>query len=579
MTDKSAIIAAAQKLTSKGQIDRAVSEWEKLLDNRNDGNIYNTIGDLYLRKGAEKEAKESFLKAADIFRKDGFYPKAIAIYKKVLNITSNDVDALIALAKLNADRGLIGNAVENYYRAAEIYNRDGSAEKATMIVEKMLQLAPSDVNTRAKIAYLYFRIGLRERAANEYASIASSCLEKNELENALEFYNKAIEYDPGNIQGLAGLSKLAVKSNNIDQAFGYLEKALSADPNNKDILLTYSRLAIDSNRMDDARRALVILTEIDPSNTESKKLLGAFHLKEGRCENAWEEFQPLIDSALDAKNWSEAHQYLQNFKETNRIPVKQRLLRICKARGDDSIYCNDLKELAALHENEGSNEDALQLYREALALSPADNALSEKLKDLENRLGIAQPSIDIEPEKHPEAGDNSTAPLEIETDNISDKNDDLQALFDQFEKHEEKAIDYEAHYIAGLGLKQKGLLDEAIKELEVAAKDPDKKLRNSTMLALCYKEKRDYPPAIAEFNKIIGSMSPADSTYLHVKYELAQAHLNNNEADRALELFSEIQAVNPDFKDVSSMAASLKVKKAPEQADKPKLKRDRVSYI
>jgi len=112
--NKTAIINAAQKFASKGLIDKAISEWEKLLLDRKDGNIHNTIGDLYLRKGADEEAVKSFNKAAEIFRKDGFYPKAIAIYKKVLNIAPNDVDALIALAKLHADRGLTGNAIDNY---------------------------------------------------------------------------------------------------------------------------------------------------------------------------------------------------------------------------------------------------------------------------------------------------------------------------------------------------------------------------------------------------------------------------------------------------------------------------------
>ena len=122
-------------------------------------------------------------------------------------------------------------------------------------------------------------------------------------------------------------------------------------------------------------------------------------------------------------------------------------------------------------------------------------------------------------------------------------------------------------------------MDEAIKELQVASKDPHKLQRNSTMLALCYVEKGSHALAISEFNKIIESMNPSDSTYLHVKYELAKAHLNNKEDKRALELFSEIQAQDPDFKDVSDKVDSLKGQTAPAQEDKPKPKRDRVSYI
>ena len=72
MKDKNSIINTAQKYASRGNIDSAITEYEKLLKNGNDGNIQNTIGDLYLRKGSEAQAVEAFAKAADIFRKNGF---------------------------------------------------------------------------------------------------------------------------------------------------------------------------------------------------------------------------------------------------------------------------------------------------------------------------------------------------------------------------------------------------------------------------------------------------------------------------------------------------------------------------
>ena len=700
MIDKTAIINAAQKFAAKGLIDKAISEWEKLLKERNDGNVHNTIGDLYLKKGADREAIKSFNTAADIFRKDGFYPKAIALYKKVLNIAPNDVETLISLAKLNADRGLTGNAVENYYKAAEIYNKEGSTEKAIMVVDKMLNLSSVDISTRSKIAYLYFRLGLRERAANEYASIASCCMEENDLEKAKEFFDKSIDYDPGNISALIGLSTLALKNNNHAQAFEALDHALSKAPDNKEVLTAYAKLALDMKRTDDAKKAITMLRQQDPSRNETKKLLGALYLQEGLLQNACDELLPVIDDALDADKRSEAHELLDPFRDLQTVPVKKRLLRLCKAQGDDSAIRSELKELAALHENEGAKEEALQLYQEALNLSPDDSAASEKINELEITLGLAQPSINIscEPEAHipvvenyinddipseentvtataPETeelvscGEASTEqPIPFEINIMSEATDDeinhaqahqtmsaeeyaakkseadfylqqgledaavqiyeslvsafpdnkevaaklaslksadqrpddvhiektgegpslrttaddeLQELFAQFEKPEEKTVDYEAHYVAGLELKRKGLLDDAIKELQIAVKDPDKFQRNTTMLALCYMGKKSYPLAIAEFTKILDTMTPDDSTYLHVKYELANAHINNKEVNRALELYFEIHALAPDFKDVSDKMTALNGQKAPDSAaeDMPRLKRDRVSYI
>jgi tetratricopeptide (TPR) repeat protein len=575
MKDKTDIINTAQKLAAKGHIDKAIAEWQKLLEERNDGNVHNSIGDLHLKKGSDHEAVDSFAKAAEIFRKDGFYPKAIAIYKKVLNIDPNSVEALVALAKLNAEKGLIGNAVENYYRAAEIYNREGSTEKATQVVERMLQLSPTDISTREKIANLYFRIGLRDRAANEYASMGFTCLEKNDSEKAQGYYNKALEYDPKSIPALIGLSTLAENDSNIDQAFGYLDKALSHDPNNREALLNYSKLASNFNKKEDAKKTLIKLIEINPSDIEAKKLLGNIYLRDGLLEMAWEELLPFIDTALDEEKWSEAHEFLHKFKALYPIEVKKRLLRVCRAQGDDHTLSNDLKELASLYENEGSYDDALQAYKEASELNPDDSISLDKVKELEIKLGIARSSIEITTEEHTATKENVQE--EVSTPQAG-ADDDLQELFDQFEKREE-VVDYESHYNSGLDFRQKGLLDEAIGEFQIAAKDPEKKIRNSTMLALCYKEKGSFPHAIAEFSKIVDSMSPSDATFLHIKYELASAHMNNKDYIKALDIFSEIQTQDSSFKDVSAKVDSLKAQMAQTQEDKPTPKRDRVSYI
>src|SRR4030067_2981624 len=128
--DKAAITTAARKFLAKGQIDLAIAEWKKLLGESNEGNVYNIIGDLYLKKNSKKEAVEAFTKAADIFRKDGFAHKAIALYKKILNLSPSEVDALIALAELNEEKGLTGNAIENFLAAAEIYKKENKTDKA-----------------------------------------------------------------------------------------------------------------------------------------------------------------------------------------------------------------------------------------------------------------------------------------------------------------------------------------------------------------------------------------------------------------------------------------------------------------
>ncbi len=90
MPDKAFVIKEVQKYLAKGQIDKAITEWEKLIKEYPDGNTYNALGDLYLKKGDRKNALNSFREAAKFFKKEGFSHKALGLYKKILNINPAD---------------------------------------------------------------------------------------------------------------------------------------------------------------------------------------------------------------------------------------------------------------------------------------------------------------------------------------------------------------------------------------------------------------------------------------------------------------------------------------------------------
>ena len=256
-----------------------------------------------------------------------------------------------------------------------------------------------------------------------------------------------------------------------------------------------------------------------------------------------------------------------------------------------------MKAEADFYIDQGLTDEAIKIYKDLLSAAPGDIEIENKLNSLKPDTVRAEDiSVEIvqDVDPLPAAEAESSEPLDGDPvtppatglEEIGEQtpapqtsaDDDLQALFSQYEQPEDP-IDYEARYAAGLDLKQQGLLEEAIKELKIAAKDPDNKLRNSTMLALCHMQAGNYPLAIAEFSSLLDSMTPEDSTYLHVKYELACAHTHNMDHIRAVELFSEVQAQDSDFKDVSAKLESLNAHTAQKQQPEHKPNRDRVSYI
>ena len=129
MADKASIVKEAQKYLARGQIDKAIAEWEKLIKEYPDGNTFNTIGDLYLKKGNKTSATDSYHHAANFFKQEGFALKALALYKKILNINAEDEDALLALGELNEAKGLVTDAIKFYLAAADILSKKGGKEK------------------------------------------------------------------------------------------------------------------------------------------------------------------------------------------------------------------------------------------------------------------------------------------------------------------------------------------------------------------------------------------------------------------------------------------------------------------
>ena len=78
---------------------------------------------------------------------------------------------------------------------------------------------PSNTALKVKMAELYLRNALKGEALNEYLSIASDYLEKEDHEKAQEFYNRVIDLDPNNIDSFIGMSRIAESTDNIEQAY------------------------------------------------------------------------------------------------------------------------------------------------------------------------------------------------------------------------------------------------------------------------------------------------------------------------------------------------------------------------
>jgi len=387
MSDKASIIKEAQKYIARGQIDKAIAEWEKLIKEYPDGNTYNTIGDLYLKKGSKTEAIDSFHKAADYFRGEGFSLKALALYKKILNVAPADPGALIALGELNEGKGLVTDAIKFYLAAADSLSKEGKKERTLEMYEKIIALSPSNIPLRIKVSEIYNKEGFVSEAAKQYMFIARLLDEKGESERAMEFFRRVLEAEPLNKEAIFEVSSLYEKKGDFGKALEQLKEAANLFPQDTDILIKCAELQIANKRFDGAREYLTAVAEIEPANIKARRLLGDIYTREGDRGKAWAEYLPILDGMLLEENYDDAISILNSFRDIDPVETGRRLVSLYTQLCDYQQLVQQLTALGDVLIEKDKPKEALNCLKEAHKISPDDEMLKNKVIELEQQIG------------------------------------------------------------------------------------------------------------------------------------------------------------------------------------------------
>lgn len=439
MSDKASVIKEVQKYLSKGQIDKAIIEWERLIKEYPDGNSYNALGDLYLKKGDRKNALNAFREAAKIFKKEGFSHKAFGLYKKILNINPADAASLISLGEISEERGLKTDAIKYYFAAADSLSKEGLKERLFDIYNKILNISPSNIPFRTKIAEIYIKEGLKSEAAKEFLNIAKIFEEKGEIEKSIEHYRKALDIQPTYKDAILGINHILEKTGDFQKAIEHIKEALSILPQDTEIHIRCAEIHIHTGMLDKAKEYIKKVTEIEPSNIKAIKLLGEIDIKEGQKEKAWMEYLPVINEILLDMENDEAIKLLESFKDIDSIETGKRLVTLYRQTGDNPKVVNELISLGNVYNSKDMQKEALECYKEALSIDPDNESLKTKVVELE-KITLKEQVFDLKEETFElPSSEEVITPLLPERPTIEDYTEELteadfyarQGLFDE----------------------------------------------------------------------------------------------------------------------------------------------------
>src|SRR5712692_7601296 len=183
------LLQSAEQAVAKGKLDQALKDYLRVLDdNPKDISTLNKVGDLYVRMNRPGESIPYFTRIADHYSRDGFFLKAIAIYKKI-----NKIDP----ARL-----------EVYDRLADLYQKSNKPDDAITAYKKMATVDPNDLKIQVKLADLYRTNKQIDQAVMQYGLIGSMLLRRGAHDEAAAVFQKALELSPND----AGIQRNLVRS-------------------------------------------------------------------------------------------------------------------------------------------------------------------------------------------------------------------------------------------------------------------------------------------------------------------------------------------------------------------------------
>ncbi len=373
--DRTTILQQAQLFASKGNLDAAIGEWNKLAkESPNDGTIHNSIGDLQLKRNAKTEAINAFLLAAKSFRDEGAPLKAIAAYKKVLKIDAGRYDIYRFLGDLNAERGLLSSAVSDYLTLAKFYLKENKSKEALEIYRLIIAQDPSNLDAHQRVAELCLQENLPDEAIRVYLQIGRERSAQGRANDARDAYAAVLKLDPANREAeqFINAEKHVTGGDAPRPAAIPGSAASSGQPTD---MLGEARRRMASGQFEGAEAMLSQLLSREPGNPDICRLLAELHLKQGQVNVASNEYRFLAGSALRSQDYELAESLLNEFLavEPQSVPILELLGDLYEEKGDGAMAATHLgKAIAILLERPDPHMPSLpaELYERVKALDP-----------------------------------------------------------------------------------------------------------------------------------------------------------------------------------------------------------------
>ncbi|HWZ85556.1 MAG TPA: tetratricopeptide repeat protein, partial [Thermoanaerobaculia bacterium] len=374
------VLQSAEKLLSRGKLDQALKEYLRVLeDNPKDIPTLNKVGDLYVRMNRPSESIPYFERIADFYSKDGFFLKAIAIYKKINKIDPARLEVYDRLADLYHKQGLVQDARSQYQVLADHYQKNNRIPDAISVYKKMAAIDPADLRVQVRLADLYRAAGQKDQAVMQYGLIGSMLLKRGAHDEAAQVFQKALELSPDDVETQRNLVRSLLAQKNPAAAMAVLKAA----PRTGESLGLMAEAQLEMGDRAEALRTAEQALAVDADAETPRLFLARVRVQENSFDKALDAVAPLVLTAVTRREFARAAEYLEPIlnADPGHAGALEKLAGVYEAEGNRAA-------LAKTHVQLGQGVEArnpagaLEHYRRAQEADPSSVEAATRLKGI-----------------------------------------------------------------------------------------------------------------------------------------------------------------------------------------------------
>ncbi|MCK4250518.1 tetratricopeptide repeat protein [candidate division WOR-3 bacterium] len=529
---------------ASGDEKKAVAELEKAIqDFPKEGSLFNKLGDLYIKIDHQADALRIYERGAKVFKEETYYPNAIALCKKILRLSKNQVDVYGILGELHKELDQRGEAANYFLEYADRKMKENDLESALNAYKTIRELVPGNPKILETISAIYEKVGKKEEGAELLK-------EAHEIEDRQEKLRETI-----GAEEIVEVREKAIKDI-VEESIEEEKEESETDVDIDEIVSPeIAKLLKDDDR---AVTDEEIITEESPeelSEIDKTIELGKLYLNLGSEEEAIDCFRSAADEVWKMKDYDTALSLNKKIAGLRPFDLRSRqhLVEIAKIKDDKELLIDSMLDLAESLNRREAKTEARDLYKKILTIDSGNTIANEMLAAFE------------QPKDFVDLGE--VLRTELAGEKKTDGFQNIEDLVSQFRREVFESIgegDFHSRYDLGVAYKGMGLYQEAIEEFEIAAKDEELKFKALEMIGSCFLERGKIEDAIKVLNEGLKVTNHPRREYFGIHFLLGNCYEKKNKLKEALQCYYnayKIDKTMPELtKKINKFTAILKKK-------------------